>query len=774
LANTKLTSTKPVAVNYTDDSIRGPGGDLIGDQLVPVALLGTEYIAIRNDAGSQTSNPKHSDKVFIFPTQNNTIVTINGVTQPVMNLTGNNKMYYDLGITPVTTPGIPTYITSNYPISVLQIAYKGAEPGASILPALSCTGSRDISYVPAQTTAKLTIVTRKENVGIGTANGYFTLNGNSFALPPSLFQPVLGTDNVTPGDYEWYYFRGDRAGDPVIRLSNSKGVFHAGFFESLGNTASYGYFSNYNKVPIEGMATEPYYIEGEELKLYLNDDTRIINTEWTLPDGSTQIMDTLHLSNITDANNGIYAISAQHINGCELIPDTMFVTVFPKNIVKDDTLYACFGNTATLVTNGLPPYTWTPAVSTTNTASIAATSVGGQVYKVTSNRPGVNTAQLLPNEICKSNSRTVFEYEIPADMLLNTPYLFSADVKYSRGTGTPSIYFTVNGQHVGGQLTNLQSDTYRSNSKTWNGGSAYAKIGVVSDDNNRDICVSNIKFQPLFLLEDKFTVLVSDSLQPTISGDVALCNGTATLNAETGYATYLWNTGETTSSITVSNTGNYWVQVASGTCHGTGYASVAPAPEISIQVPSQVSICIDEPVLSIPFTPISGTAGSFDLTFAEAEFPNIANQQISGNVIDIALPAGISAGIYHGTLIVYEQNCGKQATYQLEIMIKYPKEIITQRWNDVLSIINAATQSSQLYAGAPGETFKAYQWYKNGQAIGSATGSYYYEQSTFNYASGDVYSALLTRQNGDKVFTCDFTPTNISNGDFEIAHVSRP
>jgi hypothetical protein len=268
----------------------------------------------------------------------------------------------------------------------------------------------------------------------------------------------------------------------------------------------------------------------------------------------------------------------------------------------------------------------------------------------------------------------------------------------------------------------------------------------------------------LFLLEDKFTVSVSDSLRPNITGDAALCNGMATLNADAGYQTYLWNTGETTPSITVTATGNYWVQVASGTCHGTGYASVAPAPEIVIQAPNQSAICIDEPMLSIPFTPISGIAGSFSLTFAEAGFTNILNQPITGNTIDIALPADVTPGIYHGTLTVYEQNCGKNASYQLEIMVKYPKEIITQRWNDVLSIINKETQKRLLYSGAgdtrEGETFKGYQWYRNGQPISSsANGSYYYyEGSTFNQHSGDVYSALLTRENGDKVFTCDFVP----------------
>ena len=46
-----------------------------------------------------------------------------------------------------------------------------------------------------------------------------------------------------------------------------------------------------------------------------------------------------------------------------------------------------------------------------------------------------------------------------------------------------------------------------------------------------------------------------------------MCAGqTITLNANAGATSYLWNTGETTASITVNMAGQFWVEQVSGSC----------------------------------------------------------------------------------------------------------------------------------------------------------------------------------------------------------------
>jgi hypothetical protein len=87
----------------------------------------------------------------------------------------------------------------------------------------------------------------------------------------------------------------------------------------------------------------------------------------------------------------------------------------------------------------------------------------------------------------------------------------------------------------------------------------------------------------------------------TPSGSTTLCQGeTVTLTASTnkcsGPYTYLWSTGETTESITVSQTGTYFVQVfgAMG-CSGTSTKTSIKLNSLAIMAGDDVTIC-DNPV----------------------------------------------------------------------------------------------------------------------------------------------------------------------------------
>lgn len=52
-----------------------------------------------------------------------------------------------------------------------------------------------------------------------------------------------------------------------------------------------------------------------------------------------------------------------------------------------------------------------------------------------------------------------------------------------------------------------------------------------------------------------------------LGNNLPLCSGeTITINANAGASSYLWNTGETTSSITLNTTGTYWVEQVTGSC----------------------------------------------------------------------------------------------------------------------------------------------------------------------------------------------------------------
>ena len=67
----------------------------------------------------------------------------------------------------------------------------------------------------------------------------------------------------------------------------------------------------------------------------------------------------------------------------------------------------------------------------------------------------------------------------------------------------------------------------------------------------------------LLIVEDQLTIHVNPLPTIDLGADATICSGTsATFSAGEGYASYLWSTGDTTSSITTTDGGTYWVEVS--------------------------------------------------------------------------------------------------------------------------------------------------------------------------------------------------------------------
>jgi len=176
--------------------------------------------------------------------------------------------------------------------------------------------------------------------------------------------------------------------------------------------------------------------------------------------------------------------------------------------------------------------------------------------------------------------------------------------------------------------------------------------------------------------------------------------------------------------------------------------------EILVDFSTLNEICADEPRFDINFDVVAGRATTYSVLFDNkahaAGFVDQINQVIVDQSIPIPMPTDVRPNYYTATVRLSDGNMQKDFKYEFSVL--YASSVITQRWNDVLALLN------QNFNG--GYQWSSYQWYKDGEAIPNENGSYLYVG-----AKGEVldttayYRVLLTRiDDGVKLFTCAVQP----------------
>jgi hypothetical protein len=105
-------------------------------------------------------------------------------------------------------------------------------------------------------------------------------------------------------------------------------------------------------------------------------------------------------------------------------------------------------------------------------------------------------------------------------------------------------------------------------------------------------------------------VMATINAIPTVAlgADITQCGGTATLNAQNAGSTYLWNNGSTTQTISVSSTGNYFVDVTDGNgCMGsdTIMVTINTIPTVTGTAAS-TTVCLNDAAVALTGTPVGG------------------------------------------------------------------------------------------------------------------------------------------------------------------------
>lgn len=545
-AGTRITSDKPIAITYTDDSVRGGsefgGGcfDLLGDQHIPVNLLGQEYIVMRGFLNQSPSTNDFAEIVLITAVQDSTLIQLNGGATVATLQTGQSFTYRLSDST--------VYIQATKPIYVAHISGFGCETGLAILPTISCTGSRQVGFT--RTTNEffgINIMTKTANIA------GFALNGNP--ISSALFLPVPGTGGV------WQFTRLNYniTQVPISSgnlITNSLGPFHMGIINGGASTGCrYGYFSDFARYPMSGSTNSPRsnpLCQGSTLELYA-DSLAGATYVWRNPAGSPfSSAQNPTIPNFSAVDTGAYVVIAI-VDGCNSEPDTVWVGMkpLPDDPNPTNTGPYCVGDNIQLSADSLTgvTYAWTGPNGFSSTlrnpllSSASLVDTGWYRLSVTLNGctrqpdstfvqiydyPNPALASLANDSLCPGD---LAQFE--ADSLLGASYSWTGPAGFTANIRNPQLAITGQAQ-TGWYLV----------SATVNG------------------CTSAADSVRLTVVPGPITVQI-------ISGNDSLCAGqTATLQVQAvaGYQ-YQWLRNnqllpsDTTASLQVTTSGNYRVRV---------------------------------------------------------------------------------------------------------------------------------------------------------------------------------------------------------------------
>lgn len=544
-------SDKDVAVTIKDDSGHNPSGscyDLMGDQIVPVKIVGTEYIAVKGQL-----NNTGDESVFILATQNNTKVYFDGSPTPAATLFAGQTFRYDMDYLAASSDN-SVFIETSKPAYVTHVTGFGCEEGQAILPPLGCAGSEQISFTRSTSESFfLNILVRAAAVGDFTVSGAGTAT-----IDTSLFKFVPGTAN------EWKAARlqFNTTQIPVNSahlITNSSDVFSLAIINGGGSSGCrYGFFSEF--------ASEIVIDAGVNSSVCANDTFQLggavsggtTTGMWTTS-GSGQFipsdidLNAQYVPSPADISAGAVSIVLTSTGNCTPVSDAMNLNITPAptvdagadvSVCKNKVNVNLIG-TVTIASGGIwsggsgsyspnntsliTTYTPSAAEITAGTAILTLTSTGnGTCNPVTDNI----TITITPSPIvdagsnqsaCKNNSKVTLSGSVTG----------ATGGVWSGGTGN----FSPN-------TNTLNADYTPSAAELLVG---FAKLKLTTNGNGT--CNPEVD-----------SVIITYTTSPTVSAgaDQTLCanNATATLNGSRTIATGVqWSGGlGVFSNATANNT----------------------------------------------------------------------------------------------------------------------------------------------------------------------------------------------------------------------------
>ncbi|MCU4154689.1 T9SS type B sorting domain-containing protein [Carboxylicivirga sp. A043] len=520
LAGTYVTSDKDIAITISDDSVwQGQGYgpyDLIGDQLIPTSVIGTEYIAVNTNPDTRTIN-----KVYVLATQDDTYVTVTyDSRQFVRRLSRGEQLELDID-------GNALYIDSDKPVYAYQLASlwnsSGNEMGSAILPSTNCTGSRSVSFVRTFTLEFwVQLLTQEKNLNsfIFRDQGGNVLND----LDGITWEKVVGTDTGA-AEETWY--------SGVIQLNittgaphtieNTNGLFHLSVLDENQGSTSYGYFSSYGQLHLQGPTQE---CQGNQIVLSTSETMKSYN--WFSE----------HTGNVVQSTNPTFAVSQSgtywveaevNFGGC-IQTDSIYVEfLLPEFELGADTT-VCPDETITFtVPSGLGTYEWFDG-TTGNSTSVVLTEGDTEDVWLT-----------VTDELNCSNTdrKQVNTHALPVINLDRTEVCMGERI-VADNTGIERFEWSLNGRVINADQTQNYIEPQRS------GNYSLTVWGAEGCPVTQDFSVI-VHGLPVFDLADQ------------LGCEMAVTTISAPLTGA-GF-TYLWSDGSTGTDLAVDVADDYWLEI---------------------------------------------------------------------------------------------------------------------------------------------------------------------------------------------------------------------
>ena len=253
MSGTHITATKPIAVTIGDDSAypdyftkSGDCEDYIGDQIVPVSVIGRDYVVVQG----QGRKNDYKEFVTVTATENGTQVQVDGSNYGSL-LNCGEAVSIEL-----EPNSVYTRISANNPIYAFHVSGYHCEVAGALLPSVEmCTGSYKVGFV--RTYGSENDQEFYMNLMVkGDGEHDFLLNGSkSNAIENETFTEFVINDKV------WkvarIHFDQSEMPEGAYYLQNKTSLFHMGMMNSTSHKwndsedyrlmgSMYGYFSRFS------------------------------------------------------------------------------------------------------------------------------------------------------------------------------------------------------------------------------------------------------------------------------------------------------------------------------------------------------------------------------------------------------------------------------------------------------------------------------------------------------------------------------------------------